>query len=205
MPRMFQWYAGNFAFTQNLSQVSCHQGVTITSFYNVLHTSCYLGQVLHLFCVPQTSAIKICTSPVQCHKLLPRQGSPSETRCYTGWSDKLQPSRYFLRTQRLFYRQAAAQKAILPCKVFRRRASAQEYTAPYRQNSASNCFPELVFINFLAQGKKLVKNRSFCESTLKSVFSVSTNTIHRESQCFSGFLKKDRSFRKKLILLKSKI
>jgi hypothetical protein len=27
-----------------------------------------------------------------------------------------------------------------------------------------------------------------------SFFSVSTNAIHRESQCFTGFLKKDRSF-----------
>jgi hypothetical protein len=33
-----------------------------------------------------------------------------------------------------------------------------------------NCLgPELVFINVLAQGKRLVQNRSFCESTLKGV------------------------------------
>jgi hypothetical protein len=29
------------------------------------------------------------------------------------------------------------------------------------------------------------------------IFSVSTNAIHRVSQCFGGFLKKDRSFWKK--------
>jgi hypothetical protein len=54
--------------------------------------------------------------------------------------------------------------------------------------------PELVFINVLARGKRLVQNQSFCESTLKSVFSVSTNAIQRESQCFGRFLKKDQSF-----------
>jgi hypothetical protein len=30
--------------------------------------------------------------------------------------------------------------------------------------------PELVFINVLARGKRLVQNQSFCESTLKSFF-----------------------------------
>ncbi len=53
---------------------------------------------------------------------------------------------------------------------------------------------ELVFVNVLAPGERLVNNWSFCESTKKSkIFPNSTNDIHRECQ-FSRIVFKKINF-----------
>ncbi len=67
------------------------------------------------------------------------------------------------------------------------------------------CKPKLVFINDLAQGKRLVQNWSFCESTLKSVFYYFYKCYSQRMSVFGGFVKKIDLFGKELILLKSKI
>ncbi len=64
---------------------------------------------------------------------------------------------------------------------------------------------ELVCINILVRGKRPSHNWSFCESTLKSFFSIPTKAIHKECQCWVNFLKKVNLFDKKPVLLKSKI
>ncbi len=61
----------------------------------------------------------------------------------------------------------------------------------------SGYIPEPVFINDLAQGKRLVQNLFFCKSTFRSVFSYFYNCFSQRMSVFGRFLKKDRFFWKR--------
>ncbi len=55
---------------------------------------------------------------------------------------------------------------------------------------------EMVFINISAQGKRLVQNRSFCESTLKSVFFCFYKCYSQRVSVLADFFKKIDLFEK---------